>query len=91
MGSICSAVALVTCRRGYGVWLTEDGPDILHDGAGYLVIIAVELRRVWVSLAPTTRASPRLYVDHQSHSTRQMLSKMEPSRDILATILSVAG
>jgi hypothetical protein len=41
-------------------WLTEDGLDILHDGAGYLVIIAAELRRVWVSLAPTTRASPRL-------------------------------
>jgi cytochrome b len=33
-------------------WLTEDGPDILHDGAGYPVIIAVGLRLAWGLFGP---------------------------------------
>ena len=33
-------------------WITEDGPSLLHDGAGYAVLIVVAIRLLWGLIGP---------------------------------------
>ncbi len=83
-------------------WLTEDGPGVLHDGAGYVVLAIVAIRLVWGLAGPRSARFVRFLRSRPATLAyaRAILSGAEPrylghnplgGRMIAALLLTAAG